>query len=417
MSATVVIIGTCDTKLEQLAFLRRQIAAAPGSLTTCLIDVGRHSSSSQDVDVHASDMLAKYRPELDISTLSWSDFIDAMGSCAMHAVLDMLREGKLDGIVSAGGSCGTSLCSRVMRGLPIGLPKLIVSTMASGDTGPIVGETDMTLMYSVVDIAGMNPLLRDILSNAGAAIAAAAVSYSTRRGSHAQPSMQQTPAKKRVGITMFGVTTPGVDAIREALETRYPVETYVFHATGHGGKAMERLIAEGQLDAVIDLTTTEVCDHVMGGVMSAGAERLDAAVQAAIPTIVSLGALDMANFGAKHSVPKRFARRAQVEHNSLVTVVRSSPEDARAIGQFICDKLRSAANPALIQVWLPLGGISLFSVPGGPFYDADADAVLFDTIREGLRSTGIRIVEDAGSINDGAFAARIVAAMAELMGL
>ncbi|KAG6228216.1 hypothetical protein E4U26_001151 [Claviceps purpurea] len=325
MSATVVIIGTCDTKLEQLAFLRRQIAAAPGSLTMCIIDVGRHSSSSQDVDVHASDMLAKYRPELDISTLSRSDFIDAMGSCAMHAVLDMLREGKLDGIVSAGGSCGTSLCSRVMRSLPIGLPKLIVSTMASGDTGPIVGETDMTLMYSVVDIAGMNPLLRDILSNAGAAIAAAAVSYSTRRGSHAQPSMQQTPAKKRVGITMFGVTTPGVDAIREALETRYPVETYVFHATGHGGKAMERLIAEGQLDAVIDLTTTEVCDHVMGGVMSAGAERLDAAVQAAIPTIVSLGALDMANFGAKHSVPKRFARRAQVEHNSLVTVVRYGP--------------------------------------------------------------------------------------------
>ncbi|KAG5954732.1 hypothetical protein E4U57_004163 [Claviceps arundinis] len=419
MSATVVIIGTCDTKLEQLAFLRRQIVAAPGSLTTCLIDVGRHPSSNPDIDVHGSDMLAKYRPELDISTLSRGDFIDAMGSCAMHAVLDMLREGKLDGIVSAGGSCGTSLCSRVMRSLPIGLPKLVISTVASGDTGPIVGETDITLMYSVVDIAGMNPLLRDILSNAGAAIAAAAVSYSTRRRSRAQPSMQQTPAKnkKRVGITMFGVTTPGVDAIREAFEARYPVETYVFHATGHGGKAMERLIAEGQLDAVIDLTTTEVCDHIMGGVMSAGAERLNAAVQAAIPTIVSLGALDMANFGAKHSVPERYAHRAQVEHNSLVTVVRSSPEDARAIGQFICDKLRSAANPALIQMWLPLGGISLFSVPGGPFYDADADAVLFDTIREGLRKTGIRIIEDAGSVNDGAFAARIVAAMAELMGL
>jgi len=413
MPTTVAIIGTCDTKLEELIFLRHQIAAASGNIKTCLIDVGRHGSSNSEIDIHAADMLSQYRPELDITTLSRGDFIDVMGTCAAQAVHNMYRQGKIDGIVSAGGSCGTALSSRVMRDLPIGLPKLIVSTIASGDTGPIVGESDITLMYSVVDVAGLNHLLRDILCNAGAAIAAAAVSYSSRQSQRSG----QAPTTKRIGITMFGVTTPGVDKIRQMLHRHYHVETYVFHATGHGGKAMERLIAEGQIDAVIDLTTTEICDYIMGGTMSAGKERLNAAVQAAIPTIISVGALDMANFGAKDCVPERYSSRKQVAHNPIVTVVRSSPLDAKAIGYFICRQLKKAANPALIQVWLPLGGVSMLSVPGGPFYDAESDAALFDTIKKGLQGTGIRVIEDAGSINDDAFAARIVEAMAELMNL
>ncbi|KAG5939588.1 hypothetical protein E4U53_007765 [Claviceps sorghi] len=413
MPTAVAVVGTCDTKLEELAFLCRQIATAPGNIKTYLIDVGRHATSSLEIHVHAADMLSSYRPELDITTLSRGDFIDKMGDCAAQAVSDMYRQGQIDGIISAGGSAGTALASRIMRNLPIGLPKLIVSTIASGDTGPIVGEMDMTLMYSVVDIAGLNHLLREILCNAGAAIAAAAVAYSARRGQRSG----QAPTKKRIGITMFGLTTPGVDVIRKTLEARYPVETYIFHATGHGGKAMEHLITDGKIDAVIDLTTTEICDYIMGGTMSAGEERLDAAVQVAIPTIVSLGALDMANFGAKESVPERYRCRTQVEHNPIVTVVRSSPQDAKAIGQFICRKLKRAANPGLIQVWLPRGGISMLSVPGGPFYDAESDAVLFDTIKEGLQDTGIRVVEDAGSINDDAFAVRVAEAMAKLMGL
>ncbi|KAG5927903.1 hypothetical protein E4U42_001580 [Claviceps africana] len=413
MPAAVAIVGTCDTKLEELLFLCRQIAAAPGSVKTHLIDVGRHATCSPEIRVHAADMLSRYHPELDMTTLSRGDFIDTMGSCAAQAVNDMYRQGQIDGIIAAGGSGGTAMASRVMRNLPIGLPKLMVSTVASGDTGPIVGETDMTLMYSVVDIAGLNHLLREVLCNAGAAIAAAAVAYSARRGQ--RPG--QVPTKKRVGITMFGVTTPGVDRIRKTLEDQYHVETYVFHATGHGGKAMERLIADGQIDAVIDLTTTEICDYIMGGTMSAGEERLDAAVQAAIPTIISLGALDMANFGAKDSVPERYHGRTQAEHNPMVTLVRSSPQDAKAIGQFICRKLKRTLNPGLVQMWLPRGGVSMLSVPGGPFHDAEADAVLFDTIKEGLQDTGIRVVEDAGSINDDAFAARVVEAMAKLMGL
>ncbi|KAG6007369.1 hypothetical protein E4U21_006073 [Claviceps maximensis] len=413
MSAAVAIVGTCDTKLEELIFLRHQIVAASGHIKTYLIDVGRHGTSSSDIDIHAADMLAKYRPQLDITKLSRGDFIDSMGDCAAQTVHHMYCQGKIDGIVSAGGSCGTALSSCVMRSLPIGLPKLIVSTVASGDTGPVVGESDITLMYSVVDVAGLNHLLRDILSNAGAAIAGAALAYSSRQSQ----SFGHAPAMKRIAITMFGVTTPGVDMIRQILNRHHHVETYVFHATGHGGKAMERLIADGQMDAVIDLTTTEICDYIMGGIMSAGEERLDAAVQAAIPTIIGLGALDMANFGTKDSVPARYSDRTQVAHNPMVTVVRSSPEDARAIGDFICRKLKRAANPALIQVWLSLGGISMLSVPGGPFYDAESDAVLFDTIRQGLRGTGIKIIEDAGSINDDAFAARVAEAMAKLMGL
>ncbi|GAB0136122.1 hypothetical protein EsDP_00004436 [Epichloe bromicola] len=417
MSATVAIIGTCDTKLEELTFLRHEIAAF-GNVNTCLIDVGRRTSPSKEIDVQASDMLSRYQPDLDMSELSRGDFVEAMGACAAEAVRDMYAQGRIDAVVSAGGSGGTWLSSLVMRRLPIGVPKLIVSTVASGDTGPIIGESDMALMYSVVDIAGLNHLLRAILGNAAASIAAAALSHARRRGREASlRPREKAKKKKRVAITMFGVTTPGVDVVRKILESRYPVETYVFHATGHGGRAMERLVASGDVDAVVDLTTTEICDHIMGGVMSAGEGRLDAAVEAGIPTIVSTGALDMANFGAKESVPERYRDRTQVEHNPAVTLVRSSPRDCRDIGRFICDKLRKAARPDRIQVWLPLGGASMLSVPGGPFHDADSDAALYESITEGLAGTDIKVVQDEGCINDRDFAVKIAEAMAKLMGL
>jgi uncharacterized protein (UPF0261 family) len=326
----------------------------------------------------------------------------------------MFDNGSIDGIISAGGSGGTALASGVMRrALPIGFPKFILSTIASGDTGPIIGETDITLMYSVVDIAGLNQLLRDILENAAAAVAGAAIAYSNRR----KRQVVDTNAKKRVAITMFGVTTPGVDAIRSYLETNYPIETYVFHATGHGGQAMERLIRNGQIDAVIDLTTTEICDLVMGGVMSAGVERLDAAMEAGIPNIISLGALDMANFGARASVPEKYANRTLVEHNPIVTLVRSSGDDCRRIGEFICGKLKKSAAPALTQVWIPQGGVSMLAVPGGPFHDGNADAALFDTIKSNLRDTGIKVVEEPGHVNDGQFAVHIAQALVDLMQL
>lgn len=413
MAPTVAIIGTCDTKLHELLFLRDEIQKDAG-VKTLLIDVGRTTAPNDKIDVSASDILSKYNPDVDISKLTRGEFIESMALCATQAVQDMFKRGSIDGIISAGGSGGTSLTSTVMRdALPIGFPKFIVSTIASGDTGPIIGETDITLMYSVVDIAGLNQVLRDILGNAAAAIAAAATSYSNRKASKSRES----PVKKRVAITMFGVTTPGVDAIRKYLESNFPVETYVFHATGHGGRAMERLIRNGQIDAVIDLTTTEICDLVMGGVMSAGDERLDAAINAGIPNIISLGALDMANFGSKASVPDKYSDRTQVEHNPIVTLVRSSTEDCKAIAEFICKKLKTSSNPQLTQVWVPKGGVSMLSVPGGPFHDERADTVLFDNIKAGLENTGIRVVEEPGDVNDPHFTLHVARALVEMMHL
>ncbi|KAF2124138.1 UPF0261-domain-containing protein [Dothidotthia symphoricarpi CBS 119687] len=338
-----------------------------------------------------------------------------MASCATKAVKSLFEEKSIHAIIAAGGSGGTSLAAEVMRNaLPIGFPKMIVSTVASGDTGPIVQETDITLMHSVVDIAGSNQVLRDVLGNAGAAIAGMAHSYLSRKNG----TMPTAYGMERVGITMFGVTTPAVKTIQTYLETNYDVETYVFHATGHGGKAMERLVREGQLDSILDLTTTEVCDELTGGVMSAGPHRLEAAAQAGIPNIICLGATDMTNFGPKHSVPERFKKRKLYEHNSVVTLMRTSKEEARQVGEFIVEKLKTHAKyPDMIQVWLPKGGLSEIANPGGPFADAEADTVLFQTIKEGLSGSGIEVVEDERAVNDDGFAVDIAKALAQKMNI
>jgi uncharacterized protein (UPF0261 family) len=283
----VVLLGTCDTKLDELLFLRKAIQEDPNVGVT-LIDVGRHETQHEAITYTRSQLIESYGEGEKVDELPRGELIRTMAGYATALVKDLYKrfDGTyIDGIVSAGGSGGTSLAAAVMRdALPIGFPKLIVSTVASGDTGPIVEETDITLMYSVVDVAGLNGVLRNVLSNAGAAIAGMACSYASRR------TVSVPEAKIRVGITMFGVTTPAVDAIRKHLESEHNVETYVFHATGHGGKAMERLVKEGELDAVLDLTTTEICDMLTGGVMSAGEGRLETAAKAGIPNIVSVGA-------------------------------------------------------------------------------------------------------------------------------
>lgn len=413
--ATVAVIGTCDTKLEELRFLRDRIQEIE-TVKAILIDVGWRPTGSADITVSQPTLISKYGEGKDISSLDRGQFIDFISKCAAKAVKELYESQSIDGIVSAGGSGGTSLVSSVMRQvLPIGFPKLIVSTIASGDTEPIIGETDIALMYSVVDVAGLNHVLRGILSNAGAAIGAAAVSHAKRRVSSAQDS-STAPEKKRVGITMFGVTTPGVDAIRSHLESNYPIETYVFHATGRGGKAMERLVREGTLDAVIDLTTTEIADLIVGGVMPASDDRLDAAVDRGIPNIVSLGAADMINFGARNTVPDALNDRKIVEHNSLVTLVRTSPEDCTKIGKFIADKLKRTKNPEKTQVWLPKGGVSMLAVAGQPFADDAADTALFDALRQGLDGTGIEIVEDDRDVNNKDMAKDIATSLAKKLG-
>lgn len=275
------------------------------------------------------------------------------------------------------------------------------------------------MTYSVVDVAGLNQVLRDILRNAGAAIGAMAQSFSSARQQDEQGnSTSETSQIKRVGITMFGVTTPCVDAIRSHLESQYDgIEVYVFHATGHGGKAMERLVRQGMLDAVLDLTTTEICDLVTGGVMSADPDRLEAAAQAGIPYIVSVGATDMSNFGPKNTVPEAYRNRRLYEHNPAVTLMRSSPDESKQVAEFIVDKLKWAKKPAVVQVWLPLGGVSMIATPDGPFADKEADDVLFSTIKQGLDGSGIEITEDPRDINNDGFAKDIAEALARLMGV
>ncbi|KAI4742139.1 UPF0261 domain-containing protein [Aureobasidium sp. EXF-12298] len=413
----IVLLGTLDTKLSEILHLHSRLEAlsSPGTSIT-LIDCGRTPVKHPVISIAQDELVSKFGAEKENGTLQdlpRGEIIRFMIRCTTSCITELHTEQPIHGIISAGGSGGTSLASSVMRSLPIGLPKLIASTVASGDTGPIVGETDITLMYSVVDISGTNDLLRIILNNAAAAMVGMSSAYEQQL----QHQQDQSPEARRlrVGITMFGVTTPCVDKIRKHLESNYAVETYVFHATGHGGKAMERLVSEGRLDAVLDLTTTEICDFLMGGNMSAGPDRLEAALKAGIPTIISLGATDMVNFGPKATVPEKYQQRKLFEHNPTVTLMRTTKDECRAIGEFIADKIkRFATDPRKVQITLPKGGVSMIATPGGVFEDRDADDTLIETLVSQLQDSGITIVHDERDINDEGFAVDIANQLMQL---
>jgi uncharacterized protein (UPF0261 family) len=418
--ATIALLGTCDTKLEELLFLREQIESFDNVKVT-LIDVGRSATNHKDIDITQQEVVSEFADtQANLQELPRGEVIKYMSSCATQCLASLHAAYAIHGVIAAGGSGGTSLVSAAMRNaLPIGFPKLIVSTIASGDTGPIVEETDITLMYSVVDVAGLNELLRKILRNAAGAITGMAKAFYAAQECDKSSSAEQ-PRKKRVGITMFGVTTPCVDAMRRHLETKYSglVECYVFHATGHGGRAMERLVTDGDLDAVLDLTTTEICDFLTDGNMSAGPHRLEAAARAGIPNIISLGATDMSNYGPKSTVPERYKGRLLFEHNPVVTLMRTSKDECVQIADFIVEKLKACAkSQEVIEVWIPRGGVSVLSVPGADFADKEADEALFSTLKQGLHGTGIKVVDDARPINDESFAQDISESLARLMGL
>ena len=421
----IVIIGTCDTKLQELRYLRSQILEQAGDKAkVILLDAGRSPIKDDAINVTQDTLTSRYAPkgdQKDVSSLPRGEVISYMIECATNWLREAYQDGvdnpdkALHGIITAGGTGNTSLASGVMRAvLPIGFPKIIVSTNASADVSHVVGETDICMMPSIVDIAGDNQLLRRILSNAAGAIVGMSAAYEKSLASKDAQTAAQP--KKRVGLSMFGVTTPAVDKIRQYLEGNHPIECYVFHQTGTGGKAMERLVAEGGLDAVCDITTTELCDHQCGGVMDCGPYRLEAALKTGIPYVVSCGALDMCNFGPKSTVPEKYSDRKLYEHNPTVTLMRTNPEESRAIGEFMVNKLKThIKDKSKVQVVLPLGGVSIIATPGAPFHDADADEALFSTLRDGLKDSGITLIEDERPINDEGFAVDVAKRLVDMM--
>jgi uncharacterized protein (UPF0261 family) len=290
-----------------------------------------------------------------------------MGEGAARILAGLHDDGQVDAVLAVGGSGGSSIAARAVRDLPVGLPKLIVSTMAAGDVSPYTGAKDVTLMYSVVDVAGINRVSRAVLGNAAAAISGMAAGHRARQTR--EPDAGERPL---VGATMFGVTTPAVDAARERLE-QLGYEVLVFHATGAGGRALEGLAASGMLAGVLDLTTTELADDLVGGVLSAGPDRLTAAGRHGVPQVVAPGALDMVNFGP--DVPERFAGRTLYAHNPTVTLMRTTPQEMAELGARIAAKLAAAKGPAVLFV--PLRGVSALDAPDRPFHDPEADAACF----------------------------------------
>ncbi len=298
-------------------------------------------------------------------------------------------------MLGLGGSGNTALVTEAMRSLPIGTPKLMVSTVASGNVSAYVGPNDIAMMYSVVDVAGLNAISRKVIGNA--AHAAAGMAMNKVKASRAD--------KPGVGMTMFGVTTACVTQIREKLDAEY--DAYVFHATGTGGQSMEKLAESGLVQGVIDITTTEVPDFLVGGVFPCTADRFGAIIRTKLPYVGSVGAVDMVNFGARETVPAEFSKRNLYVHNAQVTLMRTTPEENKAIGEWIVARLNRMEGP--VRFLLPLGGVSAIDVPGAPFHDPKADAALFEAIRSGWSKAGNRkLIEVDAAINDPKFAAEVV---------
>lgn len=409
MAHTILLIGTLDTKGHEYAFVRDRITAAGHDVL--VMDLGIVGDPVFAPDVPAAEVARAGGGELSAlrARADRGSAVDIMqkGACALVPAL--YAAGRFQGVLGLGGGGGTTMITAAMRTLPVGVPKLMVSTMASGQTAPYVDVKDITMMYSVVDIAGLNPLSRRILANAAGAMAGMVSQIGAQPGTTDGRAAGDRPL---LAATMFGVTTPCVTAVREQLE-RAGYDVLVFHATGTGGRAMEGLIDDGYVAGVVDVTTTEWCDEVVGGVLTAGPDRLGAAARTGIPQVVSVGALDMVNFGGIETVPERFRERRLYRHNATVTLMRTTAEECGTIGRRIAAQLNRATGPVVLV--LPLRGVSAIDAEGKPFADPEADRVLFDALRSTVGSH-VRVVDVDAHINDPAFADVLVGEMLQAMG-
>lgn len=418
MPGTVLLLGTLDTKGHEYAFVREAIRARGHQ--TVLVDLGVLGDPLITPDVPAADVARAAGADLALlrSRGDRGDAVEAMqrGACALLPA--WYAEGRFDGVLGLGGGGGTTMITAAMRTLPVGVPKVMVSTMASGNTAPYVDVKDITLMYSVVDIAGLNPLSRRILGNAAGGICGMVEGIGNREpetGNRQSLGRAHSPsgpsgepdatARPLIAATMFGVTTPCVTAVRGLLEAAGSDVT-VFHATGSGGRAMEGLIDDGYFAGVMDVTTTEWCDEVVGGVLSAGPTRLSAAGRRGIPQVVSVGALDMVNFGGIDTVPDRFRGRTLYRHNATVTLMRTTADECVEIARRMAVHLNAATGPTAVV--LPRRGVSAIDAPGQPFHDPVANQALFDALRAHLDDR-VEVVDVDAHINDEAFAAALFA--------
>jgi uncharacterized protein (UPF0261 family) len=393
----VYAVATMDTKGRELAFVAERLRIAGVAVVT--IDVGTKGPPKVPADVDRSTV-AGYHPTDSGRTAALShcdrgQAITAMGEALVAFLRREHVQGKVAGVIGIGGSGGSALITPAMRGLPIGLPKLMVSTVASGNTAPFVGCSDIALLPSVVDVAGINAVSRRVLGNAAGAMAGMVQNQTAIVGE-----------KPTIAMTMFGVTTPCVAAVRADLEAR-GFDCLVFHATGTGGQAMEELVEAGLIQGVLDITTTEVADRLVGGVLPCGPDRFAAIIEAKIPFVLSLGALDMVNFGAVETVPAQFRDRRLHVHNAFVTLMRTTADENRRCAQWIAEKLNRASSP--FRILIPENGISALDAPGQPFHDPEADQALFDELERAVRpAPGREIRRVPFHINDAQFARALV---------
>jgi uncharacterized protein (UPF0261 family)/ABC-type branched-subunit amino acid transport system ATPase component len=390
------VAGTFDTKGRELFFLRQCLEKL--GLRVVTVDLAT-SGKPSPATIHPREV-ARHHPDGERAVFG-DDRGRAVSAMALAFERFIQTRRDLGGLISAGGSGGTTLATQAMRALPVGCPKVMVSTMASGDTRPYVGPSDICMMYSVTDVQGIHRISEKVLANAAHALA----------GMIAHPAPQSEGLKPALGLTMFGVTTACVQMVTKRLADTH--DCLVFHATGVGGQSMEKLADSGLLEGVIDVTTTEIADEIVGGVLSAGPTRMDVFARHALPYVGSCGALDMANFGPWDTVPERYKGRRLYRHNPTVTLMRTTPDECRAIGAFVAAKLNAMAGP--VRFLLPEGGVSSIDRPGQPFHDPEADRALFETIEQRFRpGPGRQLVRLPLNVNDEAFADALVAAYRDI---
>lgn len=394
--ATIAVLGTLDTKGEEHAFVAEQIRGRGHQ--TLLIDVGALDAPKASPDITRESVAAEAGVDLVglVSRRDRGETVAAMAKAATVVLARLHREGRIHGVISLGGGGGTSIATAAMQALPIGFPKVMVSTLASGNTSPYVGVKDIVMVPSIVDVSGINRISRTILTRAAGAICGMVETEVTAGG-----------GRPIVVASMFGNTTRCVEHARKLLEAA-GYEVLVFHATGTGGRTMESLIEAGMVAGVLDVTTTEWADELVGGILGAGPTRCEAAARHGVPAVVAPGCLDMVNFQEPASVPEKFQGRRFYQHNPKVTLMRTTPAECEQLGRILAAKVNLSKAP--VTVLFPRKAISVISAPGQPFHDAEADTALFTAWKEALRPD-IPVIELDCEINDAAFAEACVRAL------